>query len=311
VFAVTQADPEAPLALPRTEADMIASTLPEPTGSSMTRIQRPFTSSSSKPGAQDSSKTAAVHEGFEDEDYELQAALQASLMGTRAQAESSQHDSPQAPSIPPLASLSPLWSPPAELTSPVEPESGSRTPLLRPARTIPLPGHADLDPVAASMERNRVLLQRMREQQEFAQREMWTEADLMPEEQAALEERRELRRRQDEEEEAELRRAIEESEALANQHRLQRGSNTDTDMHENTSALQGDHIHYDDDDAELQAALRASLESAGVPSSSHDQADDEESVFSDTTSTDITVDQSDEPPSLEEIRKRRLARFGL
>ncbi|KAF9475531.1 Josephin-domain-containing protein [Pholiota conissans] len=296
VFAVTQADPNAPLALPRTEADVISSTLPEPTSSPITRIQRPFASSSNSAG-KDLFKAAPVHEGFDDEDYELQAALQASLLGAVQ---------PSVPAAPPIASLSPLSSPTGGLTSPDGSGSRSRTPSLQSQTAAPilLPGHADIDPVAASVERNRVLLQRMREQQELAQREMWSESDLTPEEQTALQERREHRRIQEEEEDTQLRRAIEESEALAHEQRTQRESNPDTEMHD---GIAGDHTRYDDEDSELQAALKASLESAGLPSSVHAEADDDVSVVSDTTSTDVTA----EPPSLEEIRKRRLARFGL
>lgn len=286
---------------------MIASTLPEPSASS--------TPSTRFGGLRSSSLAPAInakHEGFEDEDYELQAALQASLMGPAHREETSSGSSSATPSVPPT--ISPIWSPSPELSLTGHAESsGSQSPEppRRRIPTISLPGHADLDPVAASMERNRVLLQRMREQQEFAQREMWSETDLMPEEQTALNERRERRRREEEEEEAELRRAIEESEALANQQLLQRTNDEDTNMDDGTSlATTGEATHYDDEDAELQAALKASLEVRNQPASSS-KADDVESVTSDTPSTDIAADEGVEAPSLEEIRRRRLARFGM
>ncbi|KAF5378192.1 hypothetical protein D9615_007591 [Tricholomella constricta] len=77
VFAVTQADPSAPLALPRTEADEIASTLPEPTSAARSGFHSPSYKPSSAPLSTAPSNPTQI-EGFEDEDYELQAALQAS-----------------------------------------------------------------------------------------------------------------------------------------------------------------------------------------------------------------------------------------
>ncbi|TFY74666.1 hypothetical protein EWM64_g9346, partial [Hericium alpestre] len=68
VFVVTQIDPNAPLALPRTAADEVASTLSTPTSAAGARPAPPSTSH--KPPQQT---------GFEDEDLELQAALQASI----------------------------------------------------------------------------------------------------------------------------------------------------------------------------------------------------------------------------------------
>ncbi len=286
---------------------MIASTLPEPSATSApsARLGTLLSNSSNL-------SINAQHEGFEDEDYELQAALQASLMGPAHREETSPGSSSATPFAPP--SISPILSPFAESPSTGHDESSrsqSPEPLRYRIPTISLPGHADLDPVAASMERNRVLLQRMREQQEFAQREMWSETELTPEEQTALNERRERRRREEEEEEAELRRAIEESEALANLQDLQRANDGDTQMDDSTSlATTGNATRYDDDDADLQAALKASLELRNQPASSL-KADDVESVTSDTTGTDIAADERVEVPSLEEIRRRRLARFGL
>lgn len=285
---------------------MIASTLPEPSANSAPSARfGTLLSNSLNPSIN------AQHEGFEDEDYELQAALQASLMGPAHREETSPDSLSTTPFAPP--SISPILSPFAEPSSTGHDESSrsqSPEPLRYRIPTISLPGHADLDPVAASMERNRVLLQRMREQQEFAQREMWSETELTPEEQTALSERRERRRREEEEEEAELRRAIKESEALANLQDLQRANDGDTQMDDSTSLATTGKATHDDDDADLQAALKASLEVRNQPASSL-KADDVESVTSDTTGTDIAADERAEVPSLEEIRRRRLARFGL
>ncbi|KAF8973251.1 Josephin-domain-containing protein [Flammula alnicola] len=318
VFAVTQADPAAPLALPRTEADVISSTLPEPS-SSVTDFESSFVGSSKSLGKMNAinpTEASTDDIDIEDEDYELQAALQASLMGRNLDGGPEEHSPSPPPPIPSTVSHS--WSQSPLLSPPARPDSRSYIPQLvqRGEASVSLPGHADLDPVTASMERNRVLLQRMKEQQEYAQREMWSDSDLAPEEQAALDERRERRRRQEEEAEAELLRAIEESEALAKQQRLERGVNPriyeGTAVNPpSTSTSQDDHIHFDDEDAELQAALKASLEHAGLSHSQPPEVDDAESIVSDTTSTDATVDQPSEAPSLEEIRKRRLARFGL
>lgn len=188
--------------------------------------------------------------------------------------------------------------------------SGSRTPQFAESSGLDIPGR---DPIAASMERNRVLLQRMKEQQELAQREMWSESDLSPEELGALEERRERRRQQEEEDDAQLRRAIEESEALAalaEKQRLQGGSDKSEDHHINTGASNS---VYDDEDAELQAALKASLEhlSSSSAQSQSTGSDEADSVVSDTTSANEEPEDAVSPIlSLDEIRRRRLARFG-
>ncbi|PPQ67310.1 hypothetical protein CVT25_005894 [Psilocybe cyanescens] len=308
VFSVTQSNPDAPLALPRTEADMIASTLPEPTSGSSARFQTvPDTFKG------DTSNSEDVN--LEEEDLELQAALQASLMGMDQEDddEDEDEDEPSSPELPPVGFATPHFQ---QFASPSSSGfgSGSRTPQTRqpPPANDSLPGHADLDPVAASMERNRVLLQRMKQQQEFAQREMWNESDLTPEEQAALEERRERRRREEEEEDEQLRRAIEESEALAEKHRLERGNNSmDVDSQDESPPPISNATLHDDEDAELQAALRASLErSTSLQAQASTSTDDAESVVSDTTSAAEELPTSSAAPTLDEIRQRRLARFG-
>ncbi|KAF5322556.1 hypothetical protein D9619_001773 [Psilocybe cf. subviscida] len=302
VFAVTAADSSHALAVPRTEADDIAATLPDPTLGS--GGQRRATTSSVPA---DELGAAAAHRetGFEDEDYELQAALQASLMAAQGHESFERTTNPSAPSIPPpvVAAAGPNVSYGSET-----PPHTSQSPPS--GAELSLPGHADVDPVTAGMERNRVLLQRMREQQEFAAREVWSEAELSPEEQQALDERRERRRQQEEEEEEELRRAIEESERLA----LERQAAGVDDMETDAPAAQpwqrsSRHNAHDDEDAELQAALKASLEHAGVASprpTSHD-ADETESVVSE----DAVTSPPAESLSVDEIRKRRLAKFGL
>lgn len=161
------------------------------------------------------------------------------------------------------------------------------------------------------MERNRILLQRMRDEQEFAQREVWSETNLAPEEQIALNERREQQRKREEEEENELQRAIAESQALA-----QRQQTEEPIDDQNPDKLLGPGHSVTspyDDDPELQAALRASLEQAGPPSKHSDslsEMDDVESVMSDSMITAADTPQAT-APSLDEVRRRRLAKFDF
>lgn len=200
-------------------------------------------------------------EGVEDEDYELQAALQASLASQEGYVSPLYDFRPSDPPVIPPSHMN--AASPSMITTSSQSSQGSN-----------LTGHADLDPVIASMERNRVLLQRMREQQEYAQRELWSANGLTPEEQAAREARQQERMRREEEEEEELRKAIAESEAMArerDEHQQHPKSTEYSPVHDDVDApstssghFGQEHRNYDDEDAELQAALKASLEN--VPS---------------------------------------------
>jgi len=222
----------------------------------------------------------------------------------------------------------------------------------RPFRQYHGQDSVDPDPVATSTERNRMLLRRMREQQELAQRELWSVNGLDPEQQDV---RRQTRLRQEEEEAEQLRKAIAESENMARQWDERRKSsfqpaqipsfqsalrNDDTSMPAAGNSL-SEYRNYDDEDAELQAALRASLEN--VPLGHHQQplqsrlpeptAQRTPVISSQRTSKDMDVDEDEietwhsefsdssgnigsstvEPSthlSLDEIRQARLARFG-
>ncbi|KAF7376164.1 Josephin domain-containing protein [Mycena sanguinolenta] len=210
VFAVTPADPSSSATLPHTEADELANTIPEPHSTS-----RPNLHSFSSHGS--GSNQPEFVEGVEDEDYELQAALQASLMGDAS------------PSVPPPV-----------IRHNVPLPSGSDSPSSESA------SQDDLDPVAATMERSRLGLERMRAEQEHAQRQLWAD------------EGNQGTRERDSEEEM-IRRAIEEASARLEGH----GTETDSDMHgvvPPQSSYYNQERVYDDDDAELQAALKASLE---------------------------------------------------
>ncbi|KAF4599864.1 hypothetical protein EYR40_006968 [Pleurotus pulmonarius] len=335
VFVVTQADPSGPLALARTDADQIATTLPEPSEAPNYQASRSYTTRPSTTTASTSRNTGGLEdvsmEGFEDEDFELQAALQASMMSP------SDRDTPMEP--PHLARatvpLPPSGPPSAPGSGAMTPQTGGRFPeppiFGAPVHPPHPTGDADLDPVAASMERNRVRLQRMREQQEFAQREMWAERGFGPEGPPP--------RDDDDDEDEMLRKAIEESEALAREQGHGSSDNREGEPavpdnpYPSTSGF--DARVYDDEDAELQAALKASLEhvpadwtppevtytppqhtTTHAPRVQTDDtyldatpdADDSESVVSEA-STSIAA-----PPTPvldpEEIRRKRLARFG-
>ena len=120
----------------------------------------------------------------------------------------------------------------------------------------------DLDPVAASIARNRLIMERMRREQEMAFRDTFEDVDM---EDVAR------RRVETQEEEEMLKRAIEESEKLAmevderqrqeNQdHQPDAGGSNPTSPPRMSSSLIQGHRVYDDEDEELQAALRASLQ---------------------------------------------------
>jgi ataxin-3 len=163
----------------------------------------------------------------------------------------------------------------------------------------------------------------MKEEQEYAQREVWSGADLTPEEHIALQTRREQRQREEQEEAEDMRRAIEKSKALA-QLEVDEDIEIDDENHDmdaessytHKSFVHGNRV-YDDDDAELQAALKASLEHMppNLPSQlskSSSDADDVESIVSDTTSAAEEPTSNVTPAvSLDEIRRRRLARFEV
>lgn len=120
----------------------------------------------------------------------------------------------------------------------------------------------DLDPVAASVARNRLIMERMRHEQEIAFRDTYDDIDM---------EDVSRRSREAQEEEDMLKRAIEESEKLAkeveekNRQNNQdhqpdtRGSSSVSPPRTPSSPNEG-HRVYDDEDEELQAALRASLQ---------------------------------------------------
>ncbi|OBZ70827.1 hypothetical protein A0H81_09049 [Grifola frondosa] len=278
-------------------------------------------------------------EGFEDEDMELQAALQASLMGPA-------HDFADAPSFVPVTEYSGVRTPTQQThfgygaLARQEIDDDSSDNDVEVVEAPPQP----LDPVAESAARNRIIMERARRAQEAALREGYQE-------EAARVNAAAARRRQaglgDDDDEM-MRRAIAESEAMAraaNAPQLTTGEEEDEDEEMADAddeppvipprippAAFSAHRNYDDEDAELQAALKASLEGlpAGfkVPSpppvvppplyrtsqpvKSIQQVPAEETSETDTESEAESSGAAvaEETLSIEEIRRRRLARFG-
>jgi Ataxin-3 len=281
-FAVVQIDSDNELALTRGEADEIASTISDAEASEHRHM--PFEGSDAMQGV----------EGIESEDHELQAAIQASLMAASGG------------SYPPSSSFH--YAPPMP--------SSSLPPINSGGSALGRSGSDDLDPVAASAARNQAMLERMLNEQRGAQEELWSDGLGRP------------RVNAEEEDEAEMiRRAIAESEALAQNPRTD-AEGWPTDFNPSS------HRVYDDDDEELQAALRASLEEGPSdwkptesPAPSHPSAASVQpqlnvpsieatiSGSEDTTSNvseDADVSRAEEAPqpSVDDIRKARLARFG-
>ena len=330
-FVVVPIDPDNPL--PRSDADDVASS--------------PLFSSS---GAQHSSSARSPHSPalFEDEDFHLQAALHASLDGP-----SIGFPMPRPhPHVGPVASSSRARSPGAAMGFP---DPSLRSPPSPIPPRIPPPSTRPTDqpmenPVSASMARNQAMLERMRQEQEAAMRE------LHPRPGSHVED----------EEEEQLRIALAVSEAMA---REQGGPGDQTgsgdvagtsERSENTQARgwTGERVHggrvYDDEDADFQAALRASLETAtpgaqtpnttatpprtsstrppppasrsiagshSEPSAGADEDEDDDDYLSysdddkEDTATEVTSSDAGAPPpaedvNVEEMRRRRLARFG-
>ncbi|KAL0575746.1 hypothetical protein V5O48_006233 [Marasmius crinis-equi] len=310
VFVIRPADSDPSSTIPRTDVDEYAATITEDS------LQDPL---------DDQGREKYNHvEGLEDEDWELQAALHASLGGSV--------DEPTAQ--PPQLQRRPIPLPESG------PSSGGGSGELTPASQHDSLSPSDpSDPAQladASRERGRRMLEQMTAEQHQAQQELWREGG------------RPVRRDEDEEYEELLRRAIAESEALAKaaeEKRAQEGGDEDDDSDNDMDVdvpsatpqlpnFQRERV-YDDDDAELQAALKASLEAMpegwtppveqppSAPSSSsvttqapklqrQPSANDAASISSEL-SEDESEPPSDQPAQVvdhEEMRKRRLARFG-
>ncbi|KIY63450.1 Josephin-domain-containing protein [Cylindrobasidium torrendii FP15055 ss-10] len=321
VFAVVQKDSSQPLALARTEADRIAAAIPDNATVSGAELD-------------EAGRRPAVHhhefEGMEDEDIELQRVLQASITGSDI--------------------LPPFFNPtgPTASGSSAPSTFGQGPPPATRQASVPLPSHRqppvmpggpifgdeeeeqdevadETDPVAASMARNQRLLERMRAEQQYAHRDL-VDQGFAP------------RQQPEDDYDEQLRRAIAESEAMA------RSSTQETDEGTggHTPPLApppaghfGSRV-YDDEDAEFQAALRASMETVPegwtappeleqqtprpppqAPAQPNPAAlvlpaqdDDADSVISEDTHSDIAAPAPEPSVDIDEMRRRRLARFG-
>ena len=314
-----QQDIEAKLALPRVDVDELFASIPEEAAGN-------FSHSYAAARASSSSAHMQGIEGFEDEDLELQRALQASLGGgdygdyipQRFAPPPQQHPSRTSTGVPIQREYEVIESDDEDMPDQVtaEPEAGP------------------VDPVAASMARQRAIMERMQRAQELALQEQY-EGEV-----ARMNAAAQMRRaRGDEEDEDEmLRRAIAESEAMA-QTQGSGQSSPDEDAPAAAAAAPQEHPAwrqhrvYDDEDEELQAALRASLETVPpgfrvpspppvVPQRSSQESTPPAQVPSppplqrqassdiETESEADTAEAEPEQLSMEEIRRRRLARFG-
>ncbi|KAF7973698.1 hypothetical protein HWV62_14370 [Athelia sp. TMB] len=355
VFAVVQIDPTQPLALTRTDADDVAATLPEPSSSSArAHISTARTPTAGSASASTSAPGGFEHiEGFEDEDMELQAALQASLGGGEYKFTLPLRR-PTVPAPPPLGFPTGRVDTVPDLDDGSDidfPNATAGAGAPENETTVPIPSQEDedsMDPVARSMLRNKRMLERMKREQEYALREQY-------ESEVAGSSR--PRRQAEEEEEENIRRAIAESEAMARTYardadamdedsddgdedyvppapsRLRQASLPDA-VHPQPDYMA--HRVYDDDDAELQAALKASLEhmpegftvpeaqalpsapplpraAAQAPPLTRQESVSSVSDAGTATSAGTEVDTQpvqEQKVDLEEMRRRRLARFG-
>ena len=355
-FVVVPTDPENPL--PQSDADLIATTLPQPTSSGPQHLSTVHTP---QPPA-----------GLEGEDLQLQAALQASLGEAEEVSWEGEGSSVTAGAIDTRTPSASMGFPPSSLlaspppipppsTRPVDQPTGNPVAAsmarnrgrMRQIQEAALREHTHdevahseddqhRDPVAASMGRNRSLLERMRQQQEAALREHYHD------EVAHLEDdqsRGPSFGAVDDEDE-QMRRAIAESAEMAReQGRTQIGSESavigaDPEpvvyTGERTPGRSlGDRV-YDDEDAELQAALQASLGEGPLGFFSPDPStetspltttsaastrselssgaleDDDGEGDTATEETGSDTAERSQPPavSIEEMRRRRLERFG-
>jgi Ataxin-3 len=347
---VVPTNPDNPL--PQTDADVIAVSFPPRASSEAQHSSTPYYPHSSA--------------GFEDEDFGLQAALQASIDGAAVRIPMPQ------PHVGPVAggtrAISPAPGP--NIGFPTSPPLSPPPPVPHPS-TRPV-NQPMANPVAASMARNQVVLERMRREQEAALREHYHDEVSHFGQMSPGNISRSGIGSQHHEEEEQIRRAIAESEEMAREQglgelgRAQSGSDDGgtrarSDNTQQAEASRPDRIHggrvYDDEDAELQAALQASLETAppGIrtptpprafdspmrrsllpaaasraaprfgldtePSNDtnvHDNGgdDDDDDLYYDEedTATEETLSDSTEPQAegvnMEEMRRRRLARFG-
>ncbi|CAE6418316.1 unnamed protein product [Rhizoctonia solani] len=271
VFVVRPLDPSNPEhMLPETEGDLIAETLE--VGDFEGQVQRISTTrTQSGSNAITGPGPSSTSTGFENEDMQMQRALQASIEA--GYGGGSIYDFPDEP-----ASSSGPSAPPVRASSLGLGYGGDSGP---PSRRTPVPAADDPptpqfedDPVAASAARGRQRLEQMQREQAAAMQVLgggglgggYEAVELDPAAAARRREAQERVRRAREEEEEEVRRAMAESLKA----RDDNDSESDLSRY-NTPPIPGafgasGSRNYDDEDAELQAALKASLESHAASS---------------------------------------------
>ncbi|EUC66948.1 josephin-domain protein [Rhizoctonia solani AG-3 Rhs1AP] len=356
VFVVRPMDPSNPEnMLPGTEADLIAETLdPGDFGGQVQRISTTRTqagSSNAIAGAGPSSRPS----GFENEDVQLQRALQASI--TAGYGGGSVYEFPDEPATyTTRPSAPPVRAPSLGLGYGGDSGPPSRRTPVPAADDPPTPQFDDNDPVAASAARAKLRLEQMQREQAAAMQGMgglgggYETVDLDPSAAARRREAQDRVRRAREDEEAQIRRAMEASLRTPGQ------GETEDDLHYDTPPIPGafgggGNRDYDDEDAELQAALKASLEShaasSAAPSASardpvpvpavvrapsapapnvparsastakpaeddedEDEEEEEEEEEQAPAAASPEVEAKAELADPDEVRRRRLARFG-
>jgi hypothetical protein len=200
---VQQLDQDKPLALARTEADRLAETIPEITSSASSRPTLSTARAVSKAVAPGPSKSALdfAGAGFEDEDFELQAALQASLRPDTSTSTSTSTNPHSAQFNPTRTSnLGDDWDFPTTRRA-----FGTRT----AAAAAPLTSH--FDSIDSSARHAREELARFQQEQEEALRETYEEEIALgngPPTRSSAPATRRRAAQPDEEEEEMLRRAI-------------------------------------------------------------------------------------------------------
>ncbi|KAJ1304886.1 hypothetical protein OPQ81_006020 [Rhizoctonia solani] len=359
VFVVRPLDSSNPEhMLPETEADLIAETLDA--GDFEGQVQR-ITTRRTQPGSSNATTGAgssSLPTGFENEDMELQRALQASIAAGYgggsiyefSDEPAGSSSSSSRPSAPPVRASS--------LGLGYGGDSGppSRRTPIQILDDPPTPQFED-DPVAASAARAKLRLEQMQREQAAALQGLGGGYETVELDPAAAARRREAQdrvRRAREEEEEQIRRAMEESLKTHEQREAD-----DSPRYSTPPTVPGGfgisgNRNYDDEDAELQAALRASLEThaasnaapaptatssasapvprapatgairaPGVPvpsvpvakhaedSEEEDEDEDEEGEGEEAPApSSPEVEAKAEVADPDEIRRRRLARFG-